>query len=62
MIELQTPSLEQDEGPRGMEHNNINKDNENNDDDIENDESNPLLKETEFGVTPAPKALKRQRR
>ena len=60
--DFQAPSLEQDEGPRGIGHKDTNKDNENIDDEIENDESHPLLKETEFGATPVPKALKRQRR
>ena len=62
LLDFQAPSLEQDDGPREIKDRNTNKDNDENGDENENDESYPLLRETEFGATPVVKALKRQRR
>ena len=58
--DFKAPSLDQDEGPSNGKGEKPKKDDYDNDIEDDNDESYPLLKETDFGGTAVAKALRRQ--
>ena len=58
--DFKAPSLDKDEGPSKVKGEQTKKDDYDNDIEDDNDESYPLLKETDFGGTAVAKALRRQ--